>query len=309
MNVDPVDDTTFWFTTMYTTGSTGWGNWTTRITAFDLTDNIPEATAWAGNDTAICMIPIFTTQGEATNYSSVYWTTSGDGNLTYANQLNAKYFRGPGDLENGQVTLTIHVLPYLPGDEPSDSMILYINQNPNANAGQDDVVCIGESYTMQGEVMFAEDYYWTTSGDGTFNDSTLLNAIYTPGTGDESTGSADLTLHAEPMEACTVTDSDEMTLTIDDCTGISFINSQDLNLSVSPNPGNGIFNIDVSTLSDQELHLEVLNLAGQRLFFVKLNPDGTSLTKLVDLGFMDNGMYFVRISQGINVKTIKIIKE
>jgi len=309
MNVDPANDSTFWFTTMYTNNQSGWGNWSTRITAFDLTDDIPEPSVWAGNDTAICLVPIFTTQGEAMNYSLVYWSTSGDGHFSYNYTLNAKYFRGNGDLANGQVTLTLHVVPYLPGEVVTDSMILHINKNPVAYAGQDDLICIGDSYTMQGEVEFSDDYYWTTTGDGTFNDSTLLNAIYTPGPGDVSNGSVILILNAEPMEACTLSDMDDMVLTIDDCTGLLEMNQQGFSLSISPNPSKSIFNISFSHIENQELQLEVLNIAGQALFTAKLNPTGTSLVKQVDLSFLDNGMYFVRVVQGINVRTVKIIKK
>ena len=45
----------------------------------------------------------------------------------------------------------------------------------------------------------ATDYaglLWTTSGDGTFDDDALLNATYTPGTGDIGNGLVTLTLTA-----------------------------------------------------------------------------------------------------------------
>ena len=67
---------------------------------------------------------------------------------------------------------------------------------PTVDAGADTAICAGETFTT---VATAEDYNtleWTTSGDGTFDDPTILTAVYTPGTEDVANGEAVLTLTA-----------------------------------------------------------------------------------------------------------------
>jgi subtilisin family serine protease len=67
---------------------------------------------------------------------------------------------------------------------------------PTVDAGADTSICAGETFTT---VATAEDYNsleWTTSGDGTFDDPTVLNSVYTPGTEDIANGEAVLTLTA-----------------------------------------------------------------------------------------------------------------
>jgi hypothetical protein len=126
MMVDPADDSTFWYTGEYSTASGSHGNFATRILSFNLCGDTAWPYAFAGNDTVVPNVVFFNTQGEADNYSSIFWTTSGDGNFTSNYAENVTYLRGPGDLDSGQVTLTMHLTGYYPGIDTSDSMVLYL---------------------------------------------------------------------------------------------------------------------------------------------------------------------------------------
>lgn len=67
---------------------------------------------------------------------------------------------------------------------------------PTVNAGNDTSICSSETFSTEAT---AEDYdslEWMTSGDGTFDDKTLLNAVYTPGTADIDAAEVTLTLMA-----------------------------------------------------------------------------------------------------------------
>jgi hypothetical protein len=79
-----------------------------------VTVNAPP-TAGAGNDTTYCVsvtdIPL---HGIATGYSSVLWTTNGDGTFSNATSLNATYHPGAGDKTNLVVHLTLTVSPQAP---------------------------------------------------------------------------------------------------------------------------------------------------------------------------------------------------
>jgi len=93
---------------------------------------------------------------------------------------------------------------------------------PSVNAGTDNTICAGESYVIQNSS--AANYtslVWTTSGTGTFNDTTSPSPTYFPTNADFNNGSITLTLTAENT-SCTQPQQviDTMVLTLSDCTTI-----------------------------------------------------------------------------------------
>ena len=187
MMVDPSNDTTFWFTNMYPKSQTSPGNWGTRIFAIDLTEEFENVTTFAGNDTIVCYSEyIFITQGEATNYNAIQWTTTGDGSFVIDNIPNAKYLRGGQDLANGQVQLIIQAYGYESGTAATDTMTLFfdpctgieeiedelkLSMNPNptngkvtikANTGINKKI-IFLVYDSQGKQLFTEELTTNTT--------------------------------------------------------------------------------------------------------------------------------------------------
>ena len=108
----------------------------------------------------------------------------------------------------------MHLTGYSPGTEAADSMVLYINKDPEVDAGPDTSIEADESVTMQGEVMYAYEYYWSSLGDGLFSDNYQLDAVYTPGEQDLINGQATLVLNAEYISPCTGTVTDSMVVFI-----------------------------------------------------------------------------------------------
>ncbi len=79
-------------------------------------------------------------------------------------------------------------------------------------AGPDDYSCDGADYHCHGEATDWVAVEWSSDGDGTFDDPTSLEAIYSPGSDDISNGYAILTLTAEDAEGALV--DDEMYLSV-----------------------------------------------------------------------------------------------
>ena len=78
------------------------------------------------------------------------------------------------------------------------------------NAGSDASICANETHTLSGATESnTTSLLWTTSGNGTFDDDTELNPVYTPGSADISAGTVTLTLTGQPGDV-----SDDMTLTV-----------------------------------------------------------------------------------------------
>jgi hypothetical protein len=198
------------------------------ITAYaipPLTDSVSDTTnlsviihpvAFAGNDTTICENLSFTTQAIASNADSVLWVTNGDGTFNDSTSISAIYYPGPLDISNGSVQLDLTAYSIAPCTGDSlDSMILYFQLLPGANAGNNDTICANETCQLSGSASNYNSLLWSTSGDGVFNNDTILDPTYTPGANDISNGSATLTLTAFAIGPCVIDSLDSMLLTID----------------------------------------------------------------------------------------------
>lgn len=93
-------------------------------------------------------------------------------------------------------------------------MVIDIVESPIANAGYDDEICEYESYLLSGEAFNYSSLNWTTSGDGYFDNPTILTATYYPGSSDISNGGVDLILTANPIYPCADSITDQLGLDI-----------------------------------------------------------------------------------------------
>jgi uncharacterized delta-60 repeat protein len=78
------------------------------------------------------------------------------------------------------------------------------------------------------------------------------------------------------------------------------------NITVYPNPSNGIFNINLSDDTENYTNIEVFNLLGVLVYKDKLNAKSLNEINLSQVG---NGYYFARIFNENNSKQFKLIKK
>jgi len=69
----------------------------------------------------------------------------------------------------------------------------------------DDTICENTSYQLNATASNYESLQWTTFGDGSFNDTTILNPFYTPGSDDIINSEVSLCLTAFAFDPCTDT--------------------------------------------------------------------------------------------------------
>lgn len=89
-----------------------------------------------------------------------------------------------------------------------------VTVSPSADAGPDTTICIGSTYLLPGSAQIQGAILWNTTGDGTFDDNTILQPLYTPGPADISTESVKLILNAAALLPCLINASDTMKLSI-----------------------------------------------------------------------------------------------
>ncbi|MGM0581212.1 MAG: gliding motility-associated C-terminal domain-containing protein [Bacteroidota bacterium] len=183
---------------------------------------IPEPTADAGSDEEICSSDVFdmndfTTAPTVSDNDGLDWSTSGTGSFGDATQLITTYTPSNDDITAGSVTLTLTAFGNENCADSTDQMTLTITAEPTSEAGDDATVCEGDDLDLSASgTVNATNFSslkWSTSGDGSFDDDTILEPIYTPSAADITNGSVVLTLQANGNGVCDPV-TDNMTLTI-----------------------------------------------------------------------------------------------
>jgi hypothetical protein len=175
------------------------------------------ATANAGPDAQICTGTNFTVSAaSATGNVAVTWSTTGTGTITGGNTLTPTYVPSAQDYLDGNVILTLSVIPAAPctGNVSDEMMLTFIN-GPVANAGPDAEICFGINYTVTGAS--ASGYLtinWTSTGSGTLVNANSLTPTYMPSNADRIAGSVNLIMTVQGAAPCFGSNSDVMTLTI-----------------------------------------------------------------------------------------------
>ena len=175
------------------------GNGDLQLQGHESPFSFPVFFPYAGPDTAICkdqtefFIMQSTYSGDIINLN---WSTTGDGSFSVSNELWTIYYPGQTDLESGDVELTLNVLVDI-GLFYDDSFTLSFRDIPIAFAGNDTILAADSSLFLHDA--FADNFdtvYWSTLGNGVFDDPGLINPVYTPGMQDILNGNARLVLHA-----------------------------------------------------------------------------------------------------------------
>ena len=177
---------------------------------------IPLPVVFAGGNQSSCgSSPIVITGANARHYSSIHWTTSGSGTFNDPTLIHPQYTPGISDMQNGHAILTLSALGFDSCGSDTSSKLVHLAYPAIANAGTDSSICEGNQFIMnKASCDNFQSVYWTTTGDGFFNDRYIVNPIYVPGESDISKGFVNLFLTAFPNEPCSpVSDSVKLIIT------------------------------------------------------------------------------------------------
>ena len=174
-----------------------------------------QATANAGDNATICEGSAFSlTSAVVSNVTSQIWSTSGTGLFSNIHLVNPSYSPSSADITAGSVSLTLSVEGGSPCANASDAMVLFISHQAKVDAGENVTWGEGSAYQMNtASVSDATSVIWTTSGNGTFNDASVINPTYTASAADILQGSVILKLTAIAEGPCSAA-SDDMVLTL-----------------------------------------------------------------------------------------------
>ena len=222
----------------------------------------------AGPDTTICENMPITLNGSAQNEDHTYWATFGDGTFDDRFILDATYTPGENDRINESVELVLFAFAISPCmGEIGDTITLTLAPLPDVNAGSDDSICAVDTVLLCGLAENHSSVLWTTSGDGNFDDPTLLSTTYVPGQNDINNGSVELTLSASPLEPCIDDVMDTMQLII----------QSPPNKPLTP-VGPTVIVLDTCSSTDYLTY----NVSGATSYYWELQPDNAGIIQGLD---------------------------
>jgi hypothetical protein len=179
------------------------------------------------------------------------------------------------------------------------SKTVYIKEGlaiPVMPAGED-TVCqntIGEIYTIE-EVTNATSYIWSIVPDeaGTITGDGIEASV---DFSDSYEGIASIKVAA--VGECGSTGySEGFDVEVKDCTGISENKNSMISMNIFPNPNNGQFNLNLSSIKPVKADIKVLNILGKEVYSIQsLMLDNAVKTQSININTFDNGIYFIQVT-------------
>lgn len=250
----------------------------------------------AGDDLNSCGNNPVQLTGTVENPLSIEWTTSGDGTFDAATSISTNYTPGANDVVIGEATLrmTVH---FADGCEMGfDEVVLGVMPVAVSYAGENDSVCKDGAITLAGEAENFISIQWSTAGDGTFTDASVINTDYSPGTSDISAGSTVLTLSVTPDAPCSEVITSNMTLLVLDCSAIGENPATKLGFSIIPNPANRQFVISIDEIIDENITVRIIGLDGKTVYNREFDVVGQMFNTNISTSSFPNGIYSVLVS-------------
>ncbi len=223
-------------------------------------------TCYAGPDDYVCTDNDFPCHGQATDWISVEWMTSGDGTFDDPYILEPIYTPGSDDIANGNVVLTL-TAEDSEGSIVDDEMTLMIIDAPAIPVMPEGPDYVNLFYVTTSEylteaVPFADYYEWRvepieagnivgigTTATITWNQSFLGTA----------------TISVRALNTCGESlFSDGLEVTVDNTVSISEV-AEEIAFYVYPNPGDGSFHI-VASSGITDAKIMVYNILGEEVY-------------------------------------------
>ncbi len=265
-------------------------------------------TCYAGPDDYTCTGNDFQCHGQATDWISVEWSTSGDGTFDDPSILEPVYTPGSNDIANGGATLMLAATDD-EGSNVDDEMELSIMDSPpgpDMPAGPQyvnlNVTSVSEYETTP--VPYANHYTWSVdpaaAGD--------ISGLGTTGTitwNPEFLGTAVILVKA--VNNCGESEySDGLEVTVDNVVSLPEYGSE-LEVGIFPNPGKGVFNLTLHAQDNGLVYISIYDVNGTLVHRETAMVSGHRYNGNIDLGDQPAGMYFVKVRNDRSMEVTKLL--
>ena len=248
-----------------------------------------ETTVYAGPDNNTCESNNYQCEGTATNYTSINWTTSGTGTFDDPGIFESVYTPSDEDILAGDVYLSLTIID-VNSQTASDTLVLSFNSTasqPSLPEGPEtvDMELIQSSTYFTDVVDNADSYIWEVYPEtaGVFEETTNEATI----NWDEHYGGYAWIMVYAVNDCGTSIVSDSLQVIISNPVGIN--DNGDESISLTPNPNNGTFVIDLSIMEGVN-NMKIVNIHGSEIYTSTIEGKET-----INLGNIAQGVYFVII--------------
>ena len=297
MTADPSVPGKFWYTQEYYSTSSS-SSWKTRVGSFSFS-NVFSTVATA--------LPNPVCSGDSTQLTVNAY--GGSGTYTYSWSLNGTPFSTSQSVKVAPIDITNYVATTSDGASTrNDTVQVNVASKPVVSAGADTVVCwYVTSVALHGSATNYKQFGWSSTGSGTFSNTSTFETTYFPSLDDKLAGFVDVKLVASSNAPCTGNVTSTKRITFDVCTGIVGQNNTEPGLLIQPNPAYGNVAIAVKGISSGSATLSISSMDGKSLFSEVINASSTPVLRKMDISGYARGIYFVQLTTGTKVITEKMI--
>jgi len=233
-------------------------------------------------------------------YQTVYSTAGSTGSQSYVWQLlpvEAGIIEGIGltatvtwaEAFTGQAMISVAGKNACGDGQMSDNLDVMINPLPFVDLGPDMTVCANWTVTLDAGNT-GSTYLWSTG------ETTQTIVVDTTGIG---IGVGTFSVEVTSPETCSNTD--EISIQFDDCTGIQEV-TDNWSVDAFPNPSSGMFNIEIRSNYEKPVRMSIFNAIGIKVY----NQDNILINQMntisVDLENYTEGVYYLNLNgEGINI--------
>ena len=256
------------------------------------------ASAYAGPDQLICAGNICQLQGQAAGYTSLLWSTDGDGMFDNPQQLQTIYTPGPEDIASGMAQLSLAATFNQTGTS-FDSMLLEIDEDPGTPDIPDgpdyvDLLTVTSSEYTIPPVPSVISYEWHLEP---LEAGTI--------TGTETTGTVNWEpsyhglayVSARAVDSCGAGPySPEFEILVDEGGLFTADPGQIYSRALYPNPSKGSFTLEVWAPGLDEAELRICHASGKQIYRESVKVSGETYKKYIHLGSVPRGIYFLQFS-------------
>ncbi len=180
------------------------------------------------------------------------------------------------------------------GCSSSDTVSINFALIPQVNLGNDTTLCGGSQYTLDAGNT-GSTYLWSTG------DTTQTIQLDTTGYG---YGVQNPSVEVTSQYGCS--NSSDVNVEFINCTGVEEYGNQ-VEISVFPNPGTGIFNLNLKSIKIHEVALKIMNMQGNVIFHRNNIILNGNYSLRVNLNNMSAGIYSLFVQGNGFVVSKKII--
>ncbi len=251
-------------------------------------------TIFAGPDDEMCANDVYNCQGSATNYDTLFWTTTGSGTFENGNTFNAEYTPSDDDIAAGWVNLVFNQID-VDGLPASDTMLLTINNGPAAPqmpAGPE-VVDLFKVTTTDYTILpveNADSYIWEIYPDSA---GVVIGADTLATVNWDTSYLGNAWIKVRGVNGCGEgAFSDSLMIEVINSVGI-LQHDKNVEITLWPNPSNGKFVLNLKSADETVFNISVVNQLGQKVTVLNTGKFKGNWKSMFDLSEHQSGLYFI----------------